>query len=36
MTSDEWAMTYEQLRYSLNFDGKRLSGDSKQPATLPL
>lgn len=36
MTSDEWAMTYEQMRYALNFDGKRLSGDKKQPATLPL
>lgn len=36
MNYDQWAMSYEQLKYALNFDGKRLSGDEKQPAKLPM
>jgi len=36
MTTDQWIETYAQLNYALDFDGKRLSGDTKQPATLPM
>ena len=36
MDMDQWTQKYGQLMYALDFDGKRLSGDSKNPAKYPI
>ena len=33
---DEWCDLYNQMTYAVNFDSKRLNGDSKNPAQFPL
>lgn len=36
MDFDEWSEIYCQMVYALDFDGKRLNGDKKNPATFPI
>ena len=36
MSMDEWCDTYNEVKYAIEFDSKRQSGDSKNPAKYPL
>lgn len=36
MEGDQWASTYAQLRYALEFDAARANSDGKQKIYLPL
>lgn len=36
MSIDEWCDVYNQMRYALEFDSKRLAGNEKNPARIPL
>lgn len=33
---EEWCETYNQVKYAIEFDSKRQSGDTKNPAKYPL
>lgn len=36
MNLDEWIETYSQLKYAIEFDSKRQSGDKNNPANYPM